>query len=94
MLNLTLTELRLITKRRNIDSHQNTSKNQLINLITTPKATLIKKFINKLSKRVTRIVLFYNSGSSSSKIKDEFYEIVNKYSVNKFKIFAISKYEK
>ena len=42
MLNQKLKELRLIVKRRNICRYQNMSKNQLINLITTPKPTIIK----------------------------------------------------
>ena len=51
---LTLKELRLIAKKRNIDKYQNMSKDQLINLINTPKLlerTQIKKIMSKLLKK-------------------------------------------
>ena len=58
-------------KSRNIACSQNMSKNQLLNLITTSKLTLIiKEFIIKLSKKVVRIYIFYNYCHSPSKSKD------------------------
>ena len=46
--------MRLIAKKRNIDENQNMSKDQLINLINTPKLlerTQIKKIMSKLLKK-------------------------------------------
>ena len=37
MSSLTLIKLRLIERDKNIDSYQNMSKEQLVNLISTPK---------------------------------------------------------
>ena len=51
MLKITLKELRLFAKCRNRDSYQNICKNQLINLITTSKSTLVEEeSISKFSK--------------------------------------------
>ena len=63
-LNVTLNELRLIAKKRNIDGYKRMSRNQLINLIspTLRPPFKIQKYTAKSSKTELKDFTYFNCG--------------------------------
>ena len=59
-----------------------------------PMNLMIKEFISKLWEKELKDYKLNSYGYSSSKTKDGFYQILNKYTINKLENYAISKYKK
>ena len=76
MINLSLDELKLIAKSRNIRDYENKSEKDLMKVFSKPK-TKIKIYKKKSEKILTKILKIFFSKKEIDKYRKAFYDIKN-----------------